>query len=90
MEKALIGFSFDDGREDTYLYGYPILKKYHLPATFNITTGFIEGVESHFVPEYVKPMTIEMLKVLFLDSHMEIAGHGYKHDNSQENIIHGI
>ncbi len=90
MEKALVGFSFDDGREDTYLYGYPILKKYHLPATFNITTGFIEGVDSSFVPSYVKPMTIDMLKDLFSDSDMEIAGHGYKHINSLENIIHGI
>ena len=43
MEKAIIAFSFDDGRLDNYTNAYPILKKHHLPATFNITSGYIKG-----------------------------------------------
>ena len=43
MDKAYISFSFDDGRIDNYTKAYPILKKHNLPATFNITTGYIEG-----------------------------------------------
>ena len=62
MQQALIGLSFDDARADTFLYGYPILKKYNLPATFNITTGFVKGECRDFVPNWVKPMTVDMVK----------------------------
>jgi len=90
MKHALIGLSFDDGREDTYLYGYPILKKNNLPATFNITMGFVKGVVYDFVDKDVNPMSEEMLKVLFRDPQIEIAGHGYLHKNSLKDITSGI
>ena len=90
MQQALIGLCFDDGRADAFLYGYPVLKKYQLPATFNITTGFIKGMCQDFVNDWVKPMTIDMVKELYADPEVEIAGHGYMHQNDISDIQKGI
>ena len=90
MQQALIGLSFDDGRADAFLHGYPVLKKYLLPATFNITTGFVKGECRDFVPDWVRPMTIDMVRELYADPTIEIAGHGYMHQNDLNDIQQGI
>lgn len=90
MQQALIGLSFDDGRADAFLHGYSVLKKYKLPATFNITTEFVKGECRDFVNDWVKPMTIDMVKELYADPEVEIAGHGYLHQNDLDDIQRGI
>lgn len=90
MNKAYISFSFDDGRIDNYTIAYPILKKYHLPATFNITTGYVEGKFKKGSLTNAEPMSLDMVRELYNDSTMEIAGHGYWHRNTVEDITRGV
>jgi hypothetical protein len=87
--KALISFSFDDGRIDNYEILYPLLKQYNLPATLNITTGFVKGDNTlkHLAP--AAPMNLGMIKELFQDNLIEIASHGYYHRNTKEDILSG-
>lgn len=90
MEKAFVSFSFDDGRIDNYTIAYPMLKHYQLPATFNITTGYVEGKFQKGRLTYADPMNMQMVEELFCDPLMEIAGHGYWHMNTVEDIVQGV
>ena len=90
MKKGYVSFSFDDGRIDNYHVAYPILKKYNLPATFNITTGFVEGKFKKGVLTLAEPMDLQMVDKLYHDTLMEIAGHGYWHKNTIEDILKGV
>lgn len=90
MEKGYVSFSFDDGRIDNYTIAYPILKHYQLPATFNITTGYVEGKFQKGPLTYADPMNMQMVDELYRDSLMEIAGHGYWHRNTIEDILKGV
>jgi peptidoglycan/xylan/chitin deacetylase (PgdA/CDA1 family) len=43
-EKAVV-VTLDDGYKDNYLYAYPVFRKYNIPATIFLTTGYIGGSE---------------------------------------------
>lgn len=88
--KCIISFSFDDGRIDSYTEALPILKRYNLPATFNITTGYVEDHKRYGSPTGVPPMTMGMVKEIYEDSNYEIAGHGFRHRNDIEDITKGL
>lgn len=83
--------SFDDGRRDNYRAAFEILKPLELPATFNITIGYIlRNISDQEKPGPHEPMTIEELKSLVDCDLFEIAGHGYCHDNDINNLLEGV
>src|SRR6185312_15111586 len=41
-ERPAVAITFDDGYLDNFEYAFPLLQKYHLAATFFVTTGLIE------------------------------------------------
>lgn len=41
-DKKYVVFTFDDGYIDNYIYAYPIFRKYNVPFTIYITTGFVD------------------------------------------------
>ena len=88
--KPLISLSFDDGRIDNYTIVRPLLKRYNLPATFNITTAFVNGeAEKGWLAPHA-PMNAEQVRALFSEPLFEIAGHGYWHENTQTDIVDGL
>ena len=90
LQKCLVSLSFDDGRIDNYTMAYPILKKIDLPATFNITMGYVTGKLTPGNPTDVKQMNVDMVRELFSNNKFEIAGHGWAHQNDITDIEKGI
>jgi peptidoglycan/xylan/chitin deacetylase (PgdA/CDA1 family) len=43
LDPLTIAVTFDDGYRDNYTFAHPILKKYSLPATIFVATGFIDN-----------------------------------------------
>lgn len=83
--------SFDDGRKDNYRAAMEIMKPLDIPATFNITTGYIlQNIADNDKPGPHAPMNLDELNELAACELFEIAGHGYTHDNDIENLLNGV
>lgn len=53
IQPYTLALTFDDGHFDFYAHAWPLLRKYKLPATLYITTGFVDG--THWLwPDLIK------------------------------------
>ena len=89
MKKLKVCLSFDDGREDFYDYAFPILKEYNLPATLNVTTGYVDGT---FKPNWESSygaVSKEELKELKKNK-IELAYHGDQHITDKKDFMNSI
>ncbi len=89
MNKTIICLSFDDGRKDFYDYAFPILKKYNLVASLNVTSGYVDGTFNHDWPTSYGAVTIDELKEM-KDYGIEIAYHGDQHITEENDFITSI
>jgi peptidoglycan/xylan/chitin deacetylase (PgdA/CDA1 family) len=68
--RPMVAITFDDGYRDNYLYAYPILKKYKLPATFYLTVDCIKERASLWTA------TLNYLVTRSKRTHLEVASLG--------------
>lgn len=84
-KKAIVCLSFDDGRKDFFDNAFPILKKYNLTASLNVTTGYVDG---SFKPAWAtSDMACTKKQLLEMkDYGIEIAYHGDQHITSEDDF----
>ncbi len=86
-----IAFSFDDGIKNNYRVYKDILLKNNIPASFNITTGYIlNDISDDEKPTSQEAMSLDELKNIQKSGLIELAGHGYSHNNDENNLIKGV
>lgn len=89
MGKGIVGLSFDDGRADNKKVAEYLLSL-KIPASFNITTGYVDGTcPRNMVPSEKNAITIEDVCWLHEQEIFEVALHGDKHLNSIQDISSG-
>jgi len=74
-----IALTFDDGHYDFYTNAWPILKKYNVPASLYITTGFVDGT-TWLWPDLLKYILLNSNTTLLNVEHLgDISTHKTEH-----------
>lgn len=83
-----ICITFDDGYADNSEIALPILKKWNLPATFFISTGFIDGgmMWNDIVIESVRKVSEDMLDL----SKLELGVYRFEKENDKTFVINNL
>ena len=90
MNKAIVSLSFDDGRADNYAVFQDILAPISIPATINITTGYVDGsCDPALMPSCKKAISINDIRQLAQSPLVEIGLHGDCHLNTESDIVKG-
>lgn len=85
-DKAIITFSFDDARYDSYR-AINIAAEYGIKSTLNVTTAYVNNSIKR-EPAKVSAMSVTQVQELYAKG-TEIACHGNEHNNDLANIING-
>jgi len=84
-----VAITFDDGHVDNYEFALPLLVEHRMPATFYVTTGYIDrdpAVMARFTSirrvtlREIEPVSWEQLRE-FDAAGMEIGAHTFSHPN---------
>jgi peptidoglycan/xylan/chitin deacetylase (PgdA/CDA1 family) len=69
-DKIPVALTFDDGYHDNYLYAYPVLKRYNVPAMIYLTTDCIDN-KTFFWPLELKYFVLNYSTDLLKIEHLE-------------------
>jgi peptidoglycan/xylan/chitin deacetylase (PgdA/CDA1 family) len=88
-DRPQVAITFDDGHVDNHEFALPLLVEHRMPATFYVTTGYIDrdpAVMAWFASlrratlSEIEPLTWGQVRE-FVDAGMEIGAHTYSHPN---------
>lgn len=82
--------SFDDARSDFYDRVFPVLKRYGIPATLNVISGYVNGNAEVSFPSAAKGMTVDEVVESQQSGLVEIACHGATHVNTRVDVENNI
>jgi len=82
LPKNSVAITFDDGYHDNYLNAYPILKKYGLPATIFIASGYI-GKEMPLSGVRLRMLNLEEMREMS-QNNINFGAHTVSHQNLTE------
>lgn len=90
MKNAIVSLSFDDGRYDNLVVFQHILTPMSIPITINITTGYVDGTcPTNLFPTSKRAVAVQDVIQLGKNPLVEIALHGDRHLNTEEDIAIG-
>jgi len=74
-----VSITFDDGYADNYDVVFPLLKKYRIPATIFVVSGFVDGTDPLNESSGWKPLSWAQIREMMDSGLVEIGGHTHSH-----------